>query len=96
VPVRLATHDSLLLLEECRPWLYFAKGRDANEGRSTPGRAAPLKVSEKHFVNGHRIVPPFPAGLKEAIFGMGCFWGAERLFWELPGVYWRQPPPEPA
>jgi peptide-methionine (S)-S-oxide reductase len=52
-----------------------------------PGRTAPIKVPEKHFVNGHRIVPPFPAGLKEAVFGMGCFWGAERLFWELPGVY---------
>ena len=52
-----------------------------------PGRIAPLRVSEKHFVNGHRIAPPFPAGLREAVFGMGCFWGAERLFWELPGVY---------
>jgi peptide-methionine (S)-S-oxide reductase len=52
-----------------------------------PGRSAPLKVPEKHFVNGHRIVPPFPAGLREAVFAMGCFWGAEKLFWELPGVY---------
>jgi len=52
-----------------------------------PGRSTPLRVSEKHFVNGHRTVPPFPAGLREAVFGMGCFWGAERLFWELPGVY---------
>ena len=52
-----------------------------------PGRPTPLKVPDKHFVNGHRMVPPFPAGLKEAVFGMGCFWGAERLFWELPGVY---------
>jgi peptide-methionine (S)-S-oxide reductase len=52
-----------------------------------PGRSTPLKVPEKHFVNGHRIVPPFPAGLREAVFGLGCFWGAERLFWELPGVY---------
>ena len=52
-----------------------------------PGRSAALKISEKHFVNGHRIAPPFAAGLKEAIFGLGCFWGAERLFWELPGVY---------
>jgi peptide-methionine (S)-S-oxide reductase len=51
------------------------------------GRSTPLRIPEKHFVNGHRIVPPFPAGLKEAVFGMGCFWGAERLFWELPGVY---------
>jgi peptide-methionine (S)-S-oxide reductase len=52
-----------------------------------PGRSTPLKVPETHFVNGHRIVPPFPAGLREAIFAMGCFWGAERLFWQLPGVY---------
>src|SRR5256714_4765584 len=52
-----------------------------------PGRGTPLTVPEKHFVNGHRIVPPFPVGLREAIFGLGCFWGAERLFWQLPGVY---------
>jgi peptide-methionine (S)-S-oxide reductase len=52
-----------------------------------PGRSAPLKVPEKHAVNGHRIAPPFPAGLREAVFGMGCFWGAERLFWKTPGVY---------
>ena len=52
-----------------------------------PGRSTPLKVPETHFVNGHRIVPPFPAGLREAVFGLGCFWGAEKLFWQLPGVY---------
>jgi peptide-methionine (S)-S-oxide reductase len=52
-----------------------------------PGRNTPLKVPETHFVNGHRIVPPFPAGLREALFAVGCFWGAEKLFWQLPGVY---------
>jgi peptide-methionine (S)-S-oxide reductase len=51
------------------------------------GRSTPLPVPATHFVNGHRIAAPFPAGLKDAYFGMGCFWGAERLFWQLPGVY---------
>ncbi|MFZ0498534.1 MAG: peptide-methionine (S)-S-oxide reductase MsrA [Steroidobacteraceae bacterium] len=52
-----------------------------------PGRDTPLEVPQTHYVNGHRIVPPFPAGLRDAVFGLGCFWGAERLFWQLPGVY---------
>jgi peptide-methionine (S)-S-oxide reductase len=52
-----------------------------------PGRSTPLAVPETHFVNGHRIVPPFAAGLREAMFGLGCFWGAEKVFWQLPGVY---------
>jgi peptide-methionine (S)-S-oxide reductase len=52
-----------------------------------PGRAAALSVPQTHFVNGHRIVPPFPVALREAVFGMGCFWGVERLFWQLRGVH---------
>lgn len=52
-----------------------------------PGRGTPLPVPERHFVNGNRMTAPFPAGLETATFGMGCFWGAERLFWEQPGVY---------
>src|SRR5690242_9670538 len=52
-----------------------------------PGRATPLPLSGKHFVNGSLIKQPFPAGMKEAVFALGCFWGAERLFWQLPGVY---------
>jgi peptide-methionine (S)-S-oxide reductase len=52
-----------------------------------PGRAATMPVPEVHFVNGHPLKPPFPAGLETAIFGLGCFWGAERCFWQLPGVY---------
>ncbi len=52
-----------------------------------PGRDQPLLVPEKHFVSGHRLVPPFPQGMEQAIFGMGCFWGAERIFWQANGVY---------
>jgi peptide-methionine (S)-S-oxide reductase len=53
-----------------------------------PGRDHPLPgLLEHHYVNGHRIMPPFPEGLELAQFGMGCFWGAERKFWELEGVY---------
>ncbi|WP_335342752.1 peptide-methionine (S)-S-oxide reductase MsrA [Sedimenticola sp.] len=46
-----------------------------------------MQITNKHFVNGHPLLPPFPAGLERALFGMGCFWGAERRFWEAPGVY---------
>ena len=52
-----------------------------------PGREQPMPVPERHRVNGNRLTPPFPEGLELALFGMGCFWGAERRFWELPGVY---------
>jgi peptide-methionine (S)-S-oxide reductase len=51
------------------------------------GRGQPLRVAERHFVTGNRIVPPFPTGLELALFGLGCFWGAERKFWQVPGVY---------
>ena len=67
--------------------LLRKKASMPTQQEALPGRSEPLKVPEKHFVNGHRIVPPFPAGLQEAEFALGCFWGAERLFWELPGVY---------
>jgi peptide-methionine (S)-S-oxide reductase len=52
-----------------------------------PGREQKMRVPAKHFVNGNRLEAPFPEGMELAQFGMGCFWGAERVFWELPGVY---------
>jgi len=52
-----------------------------------PGRAERMQVPDAHFVNHHRITSPFPEGLQRAMFGMGCFWGAERKFWQLDGVY---------
>jgi len=52
-----------------------------------PGRNQEMAVPAKHFVNGHPLKGPFPAGLEQAIFGLGCFWGAERKFWQAPGVY---------
>src|SRR5262245_55490838 len=52
-----------------------------------PGRQTAMRVSAPHFVNGHQITPPFPQGLERALCGMGCFWGAERKFWQTPGVW---------
>jgi peptide-methionine (S)-S-oxide reductase len=62
------------------------KTRIPSPDAALPGRASPMPVPERHFVNGARLRPPFPAGSETAIFGLGCFWGAERKFWELPGV----------
>jgi len=52
-----------------------------------PGRTEAMRVPPTHFVNGHPLKAPFPANLRQAVFGMGCFWGAERRFWQTPGVF---------
>jgi peptide-methionine (S)-S-oxide reductase len=61
--------------------------RMPSNDETLPGREERMPVPDAHYVNGNRLTPPFPAGLATAMFGMGCFWGAERKFWELPGVY---------
>ena len=67
--------------------MFFKKTRLPRPDEALPGRAAKMPVPERHFVNGNRIVPPFPDGTAQAMFGLGCFWGAERKFWQTPGVY---------
>src|SRR6476469_6685632 len=64
-------------------WKVKMPGKD----HALPGRVERLAVADKHYVNGQKVTPPFPEGLGEAVFGMGCFWGAEKKFWELDGVY---------
>ncbi|HET8739690.1 MAG TPA: peptide-methionine (S)-S-oxide reductase MsrA [Acidimicrobiia bacterium] len=56
-------------------------------GEALPGRSQAVEVPPAHFVNGNPLTGPFPEGTEIAVFGMGCFWGAERRFWQLPGVY---------
>ena len=57
------------------------------KNEALPGRPAAMAVPAAHFVSGARLEPPFPAGTERAVFGMGCFWGAERIFWQAGGVY---------
>lgn len=52
-----------------------------------PGRAEVMSVTNRHYVNGNPLLPPYPAGMELALFGLGCFWGAEKCFWKIPGVY---------
>jgi peptide-methionine (S)-S-oxide reductase len=63
------------------------KGTMPSPETALPGRSESMPVPAKHFVNGNPLKPPFPAQMEVAMFGLGCFWGAERKFWQLPGVY---------
>jgi peptide-methionine (S)-S-oxide reductase len=56
-------------------------------GEALPGRSDPIPTAETHFVNGRKLKGPYPEGLQTALLGLGCFWGAERVFWQTPGVY---------
>jgi len=68
-------------------WSTRMKLRLPTPDEALPGRAEPMPVPSRHVVLGTPLEPPFPAGLARAVFGLGCFWGAERAFWQVPGVY---------
>jgi len=63
------------------------KARLPQPDQALPGRTETMPIPATHYVNGHPIAPPFPRGLEQAVFAMGCFWGAERKFWQAAGVY---------
>jgi peptide-methionine (S)-S-oxide reductase len=62
-------------------------GQKPTQEQALPGRTVPLQITNRHFVLDRPLKPPFPAGMKSVLFGMGCFWGAERCFWTQKGVY---------
>ena len=65
----------------------YSKTTLPSPAEALPGRAEAMQVPERHFVHGRPLVGPFPGQLQQVQFGMGCFWGAERRFWQLPGVF---------
>lgn len=68
--------------------MFFRKAPDMPRADAAlPGRDEPIATAQTHFVSGHTLKGPYPKGTKKAVFGMGCFWGAEKLFWQLDGVH---------
>src|SRR5947209_13344135 len=68
--------------------LFFSnKTKMVEADDALPGREQPLDVPERHYVLDTPLKPPFPEGIEQIVLGLGCFWGAERIFWETPGVY---------
>jgi peptide-methionine (S)-S-oxide reductase len=68
-------------------FLFKQKAESVAPEQALPGRDERMRVPARHEVLGTPLEPPFPAGLEQAVFGLGCFWGAERIFWDAPGVY---------
>jgi peptide-methionine (S)-S-oxide reductase len=67
--------------------LFSRKVEMVDPDRALPGRSQPVPVARAHFVNGRPLTPPWPAGHQSVVLGLGCFWGAERIFWQTPGVW---------
>jgi peptide-methionine (S)-S-oxide reductase len=67
--------------------MFLKKTEMPTRGQALPGRSEEMPVPEAHYVNGNPLKPPFPDGLETALFGLGCFWGAEKAFWQTEGVY---------
>src|SRR6266705_1714994 len=68
-------------------FLFTKKAEQVTPEEALPGRETPMQVPERHEVLGTPLQPPFPAGMEQLVVGMGCFWGAERVFWQADGVY---------
>jgi peptide-methionine (S)-S-oxide reductase len=68
-------------------FMFRKKAELPSAADALPGRPNPIPTADTHFVNGHKLHGPYPDGFKSVVFGMGCFWGVERIFWKLPGVY---------
>jgi peptide-methionine (S)-S-oxide reductase len=94
--LRIKTHETFAFFAPLRQAILFGrrpmldfmkKPKMPASHEALPGRTEKMPVPEKHFVNGRALTPPFPAGMEQAQFGLGCFWGAEKYFWQMPGVY---------
>jgi peptide-methionine (S)-S-oxide reductase len=67
-------------------WFFQKAAAMPEPSEALPGRPEPIVITDKHYVNGARLTPPWPDGTRTAVFGFGCFWGAEKTFWQTPGV----------